>query len=163
MTLGLLLLCNKFICVYICIFIHTSHTSHTHTYIHTYTYIHTSHTHKYIYTHVTHRHTYTYIHTSHTHTHTHIHIDSTFGFPSGAVVKSMPANAGDERDVGLIPGPWVKTLWSRKKQPTPVFLSGKFHEQRSLEGYSSWGHKQLDMTKHTHTQDVCLIPSGLLN
>ena len=98
----------------------------------------------YIYTHITHTHTHIYIYT-------YTHIDSTFGFPSGAVVKNLPANAGDERDVGLIPGPWVKTLWSRKKQPTPVFLSGKFHEQRSLEGYSPWGHKKLDMTKHTHT------------
>ena len=42
-------------------------------------------------------------------------MDSTFGFPSGAVVKNLPANAGDERDVGLIPGPWVKKiLWGRK-------------------------------------------------
>ena len=33
--------------------------------------------------------------------------------------------------------PWVgKILWSRKWQPTPVFLPGKFHGQRSLEGYS---------------------------
>jgi len=31
--------------------------------------------------------------------------------------------------------PWVgKILWSRKWQPTPVFLLGKFHEQRSLVG-----------------------------
>ena len=60
--------------------------------------------------------THTCMHThKHTHTHTHIHMDSTFGFPSGAVVKNLPANAGDERDVGLIPGPWVKKiLWGRK-------------------------------------------------
>ena len=31
-------------------------------------------------------------------------------------------------------------------QPTPVFLSGEFHGQRSLEGYSSWGQKELDTT-----------------
>ena len=29
---------------------------------------------------------------------------------------------------------------------TPVFLPGKSHGQRSLSGYSSWGHKELDMT-----------------
>ena len=58
--------------------------------------------------------THTCMHT-HKHTHTHIHMDSTFGFPSGAVVKNLPANAGDERDVGLISGPWIKKiLWSRK-------------------------------------------------
>ena len=33
---------------------------------------------------------------------------------------------------------------------TPVFLPGKSHEQRSLVGYSPWGHKKLDMTEHAH-------------
>ena len=42
---------------------------------------------------------------------------------------------------------WVQSLgredpWRRKWQPTPVFLPGKFHGQRSLEGYSPWGHKK---------------------
>ena len=32
-------------------------------------------------------------------------------------------------------------------QPTPVFLPGEFHGQRSLEGYSPWGHKDLDTTE----------------
>ena len=32
--------------------------------------------------------------------------------------------------------------WRRKWQPTPVFLPGKRHGQRSLAGYSSWGHKR---------------------
>ena len=35
--------------------------------------------------------------------------------------------------------PWVgKIFWRRKWQPTPVFLSGEFHGQRSLAGYSPW-------------------------
>ena len=35
--------------------------------------------------------------------------------------------------------PWVgKIPWSRKWQPTPVFLPGEFHGQRSLVGYSPW-------------------------
>ena len=47
--------------------------------------------------------------------------------------------------------PWVRKLpWRRKWQPTPVFFLGKFHEQRSLVGYSPWGHKDLDTTEHTH-------------
>ena len=29
--------------------------------------------------------------------------------------------------------------WSRKWQPTSVFLPGEFHGQRSLEGYTLWG------------------------
>ena len=31
--------------------------------------------------------------------------------------------------------------------PTPVFLPGEFHGQRSLVGYSPWGHRESDMTK----------------
>ena len=34
-----------------------------------------------------------------------------------------------------------KIPWSRKWQPTPVFLPGKVRGQRSLAGYSSWGHR----------------------
>jgi len=36
--------------------------------------------------------------------------------------------------------PWVrKTPWRRKRQPTPVFLPGKSHGERSLTGYKSMG------------------------
>ena len=51
--------------------------------------------------------------------------------------------------------PWVgKIPWKRKWQPTPVFLPGEFHGQRSQVGCSPWGHKELDTTEqltHTHT------------
>ena len=49
--------------------------------------------------------------------------------------------------------PWVgKTHWRRKWQPTPVFLPGESHGQRSLVGYSPWGHKESDTTEClTHT------------
>ena len=44
--------------------------------------------------------------------------------------------------------PWVrKTSWRRKYQPTPVFLPAESHGWRSLAGYSSWGHKESDMTE----------------
>ena len=47
-----------------------------------------------------------------------------------------------------------KVPCSRKWQPTPIFLPGKCHGQRSLAGYSPWGHKESDTTKrlstHTH-------------
>ena len=131
------------------------------------------------------------------------------GFPSGA---SVPANAGDVRASGLIPGsgrslgvengnlhqcscpenstdrrswwttvhgttksrtqlsththththspsiclqcgrpgfdPWVRKIpWRRKWQPTPVLLPGKSHGQRSLVGYSPWGHQESDTTE----------------
>ena len=50
---------------------------------------------------------------------------------------------------------WVRKIcWRREWQPTPVFLPGEFHGQRSLVGYSPWGCKELDTTEwitHTHT------------
>ena len=50
--------------------------------------------------------------------------------------------------------PWVEKIpWRREWQPTPVFLPGEFHGQRSLVGYSSWSCKALDMTEwltYTH-------------
>ena len=74
---------------------------------------------------------------------------SFLGFPGGAVVKNPPADVGDTRGFS----PWVgKILWRRKWQPTPVFLPGKSHGQRSLVGYSPRGHKELDATEHTHTR-----------
>ena len=59
------------------------------------------------------------------------------------VVKNLPANAGDIRDVGSKKkrerdgfNPWVRKIpWRRVWQPIPVFLPGKFYGQRSLEGY----------------------------
>ena len=42
---------------------------------------------------------------------------------------------------------WVgKIPWRRKWQPTPGFLLGESHGQRSLAGYSTWGHKKLNTT-----------------
>ena len=50
--------------------------------------------------------------------------------------------------------PWVwKILWSRKWHPTPVFLTGKFHEQRSLVGYSPWSHR---VRYHWASEDTCI-------
>ena len=44
--------------------------------------------------------------------------------------------------------PWVKKIRQRRKgQPTPVFLPGESHGQRSLAGYSSWGYKESDRTE----------------
>ena len=35
----------------------------------------------------------------------------------------------------------VKIPWRRKSRSTPVFLPGESHGQKSLTGYSRWGHK----------------------
>ena len=54
-------------------------------------------------------------------------------------VKNPPANAGDVRDCRF--DPWVRKIpWRRAWQPTPVFLAGEFYGQRTLVGYSPWGH-----------------------
>ena len=59
------------------------------------------------------------------------------GFPGGSVAKNPPASRKCRFN------PWVgKIPWSRKWQPTPVFLPGEFHRQRSLVGYSSLGRKE---------------------
>ena len=55
---------------------------------------------------------------------------------------------------------WVRKIpWRRKWQPTPVFLPGKSHGQRSLAGYSLWGRKESDVTEWlsmcTHNCSTC--------
>ena len=49
--------------------------------------------------------------------------------------------------------PWVgKIPWRRARQPTPVFLPGESHGQRSLVGYGPWVRKEPDTTERlTHT------------
>ena len=58
--------------------------------------------------------------------------------------------------------PWVgKIPWRRKWQPTGVFLPGKSHEQRSLEGYSPRGHTESGMTEHTHVSQLLCLKSNI--
>ena len=81
--------------------------------------------------------------------------------PSGLVVKNLPANAGDTGDAGCISG---FGRWPEGRNGDALhFLAWKisrkfpslenFHGQRSLAGYSPWGHKELDITEwlSTHT------------
>ena len=51
----------------------------------------------------------------------------------------------ETRDMGLISGSGRYT-WRRRWQLTQVFLPGKFDGQKSLVGYRSCGHKELDIT-----------------
>ena len=45
---------------------------------------------------------------------------------------------------------WIgKITWRRARLPTPVFLPGESHAQRSLAGYSPWGHTELNTTEAT--------------
>ena len=65
------------------------------------------------------------------------------------MVKNIPVNA---REVGSISG-LGRFPWRRKQQPTPVFLPGKSHVQRSLVDCSLWVERESDITEHiqTHT------------
>ena len=64
------------------------------------------------------------------------------------MVKIPPANAGDLRDAGSIPGPG---RFPGVGNGYPVFLLGESRGQRSLAGYSSYPHKAPDLAC-MHTQ-----------
>ena len=68
------------------------------------------------------------------------------GFLGVSDTKESACSAGYP---SLIPGS-ERSSAEGNGQPTPVSLPGKFHGQRSLEGYSSWGHKESDMTERLH-------------
>ena len=58
--------------------------------------------------------------------------------------------------------PWVRKIpWKRKCPPIPAFLSGKFHGQRNLAGYSPWGHRVrhdwLSTHMHAHILTLYLV------
>ena len=58
------------------------------------------------------------------------------------MVKNPPANAGDTGDTGLIPES-ERSVGGGHGNPLQVFLSGKFHGQRCLSGYSPSGCKRV--------------------
>ena len=62
------------------------------------------------------------------------------------MVKNSPANAGGARGAGSVPG-WGGTPGVGIGKPAPLFLPGKPRGQRSLAGYSPWGHKESDITE----------------
>ena len=62
-------------------------------------------------------------------------------FPGGLAVKSLPAMQENQVQT---PG-WEDSL-EKEMAAYIVILPGKCHGQWSLEGYSPWGLKELDMT-----------------
>ena len=70
------------------------------------------------------------------------------GFPGGASGKEPVCQCRRRKRHEF--NPWVRKIpWRRAWQPTPVFLPGESHGQRSLVVYSPWGHKELDTTGET--------------
>ena len=78
------------------------------------------------------------------------------GLPGGSDGKESAWNAGDP---GSIPGSGVINPWRSEWSPTPVFLPEEFCEERSLVGYSPWGHKESDTTEwlSLHNMSVCFF------
>ena len=64
------------------------------------------------------------------------------------MVKNVPANAGDIKDRGSMPGV-SKFPWRRAWQPIPAFLPGESHGQRSLAGSSPQGFTESDTAEVT--------------
>ena len=80
--------------------------------------------------------------------------------PGKDVVNIVEMTRDQKYYINLVAkAPWVgKIPWRRKWQPTPVFLPGKSHGQRSLAGYNPWVAKESRhkfVTKTTTT--LCLV------
>ena len=63
--------------------------------------------------------------------------------PCGLDSKESTCNTRDPGSISGLGRPPGEGQW----QPTPVFLPGESHGQRSLVGYNPWGHKELDMNE----------------
>ena len=87
-------------------------------------------------------------------------LDLSNGFllPSNKITSNTPCLQCRRPGFNL----WVgKSSWRRKWQPTPVFLPGKSHGQRSLMSYSSWGRKESDTTEWLHFQFQCMFVQSI--
>ena len=75
------------------------------------------------------------------------------GFPGGSDPKESACKTGDR---GSIPGSGRSPGKGNGRQPIPVFLPWKSHGQKSLVGYSLWGHRVRhdQATKTTTTSEV---------
>ena len=77
--------------------------------------------------------------------HFHYHLRD---FPGGTSGKEPGCQSERHKRYGF--NSWVgKISWRRKWLPTPAFLPRKFHGQRSLVSYSSWGCKESNTTEVT--------------
>ena len=75
------------------------------------------------------------------------------------MVKNLPVSAGDIGEVGSVPGSEGPLEEGMATHSTPVIWPGESYGQRSLAGYSLWGHKESDTTEPT--QHTCIITQNL--
>ena len=71
-----------------------------------------------------------------------------FGAQPGGLQSMGLLRVGHDWATSL--SPFTFMHWRRKWQPTLVFSPGESHGQRSLAGYSPWGHKESDITERLH-------------
>ena len=71
-------------------------------------------------------------------------------------LKNLPANAGDVRDMGSIPGLGRSPGVGNSSLPQYSCLE-KFHGQRKLAGYSPWGHKESERAEYLSTGSSIMI------
>ena len=72
------------------------------------------------------------------------------------MLKDPTTNAGDLRDTGSILG-LGRSPGNANGQPSPVFLPGESHGQRSLAGHGPWDLRESDMievTKHARKHNT---------
>ena len=74
-------------------------------------------------------------------------------FADGSAGKEFLCNAGDTKDVGLIPGSGISL---GEGNGSPVFFPEKSHGQRSLAGYSAKGRKESDTNEQLITHYNCI-------
>ena len=67
--------------------------------------------------------------------------------PSGSDGTIVVVSTYNARDLGFILASGRSPGEGNGPSLILIFLSGEFHGQRSLAGYSPWGHKELDMTE----------------
>ena len=73
------------------------------------------------------------------------------------MVKNPPASAGETGDTSSIPG-LGRFPCGRKQQPTPLFLPGKSHAQKSQAGHSPRGLKESDTAEQLSTHAITTYP-----
>ena len=71
----------------------------------------------------------------------------------------------ETQEMGVDPWVW-KIPWRRKWLPTPVFVPGEFHGQRSLAGHSPWGCKRVGkdwVTEHAAGNLRCILVAAWIS
>ena len=77
-------------------------------------------------------------------------------FATSSLVAQMVKHLPTMRETGVLSLGWEDPL-EKEWQPTPLFLPGKSHGQRTLVDYSPWDHKESDMTERLL---ACLLSDG---